>query len=458
MEEMNIPRLVIGATGSGTGKTTITCGLLQVLVQRNLNPMSYKCGPDYIDPMFHSEIIGVNSRNLDLFFTEKDRVNCLLAKHMEGHSLAIIEGVMGYYDGLAGTSYKASTYDLARQTKTPAILTVDGRGKSLSLVAEIKGFLTLCTDSQIKGVLLNRVSSMMYPQLKKLIEEALPVKVYGYIPIMSDCQLESRHLGLVTAKEIDNLQEIVTKMADQLEETVDIDGLITLAKTASPISCKPIETLEKSKIPVRIGVALDNAFCFYYQDNLDMLTELGAEIIEFSPLKDKKLPEDIQGMIFGGGYPELYLKQLSENQSMKNDIKVAINQGMPCLAECGGFMYLHEGIKDREDNLYPMVGALEGTSFPTETLGRFGYITLEAKEDNILCKKGDSIKGHEFHYWDSTHTGGSFRACKPLRKKEWDCIVSRPNLVGGYPHMYFYSNPKVGKNFIRACTGFKTML
>lgn len=450
-----LPRLLIGAAGSGSGKTTFTCGLLQALSDMGKSPMSFKCGPDYIDPMFHTEVLGIPSRNLDLFFSNANTVRYLMGKNTEQVDIAVIEGVMGYYDGLAGISSQASSYDLAAQTKTPAVLLLDARGKSLSMLAEIKGFLELETDSRIQGVVLNRVSGMIYPELKALIEERLPVKVYGYLPKMEDCSLESRHLGLVTAKEIKDLQDIIRKLAVQIGVTVDLDGLVALAESAEELCYTPPELPVGADAVVRIGVAMDNAFCFYYQDNLDLLKELGAEIVPFSPLEDTALPGRLHGLIFGGGYPELYLPQLSENAAMRNEIKNAVENGMPCLAECGGFMYLHEELRGRNDRSYSMVGLIPGESYPTEKLGRFGYIDLTAEKDTLLCKKGETLKGHEFHYWDSTNPGTAFHAQKPLRKRNWKCIISSDNLFAGYPHTYFYSNVKAAENFMAACRQFR---
>lgn len=455
MAQRQIPRFMIAAAGSGSGKTTVTCGLLQALLNRGIRPASFKCGPDYIDPMFHSEVLGIKSRNLDLFFSDSDTVNYLLAKNAAASDLAVVEGVMGYYDGLAGKSTDSSSYDLAKKTSTPVILIVDGKGMSVSIAAMIKGFMAFREDHGIKGVILNRIPAMLYQELKTLIEVELETEVLGYLPTMPDCSLESRHLGLVTAHEIGNLKEIIGKLAAQIEQSVDLHRILELAAGAPAVdyelSARIQAILERkgSEIPPRIAVAMDKAFCFYYQDNLDLLQELGAELVPFSPLEDNALPERIQGLILGGGYPELYLRQLSENKSMLGSIRQAIGDGIPCLAECGGYMYLHQQIKDREGNTYELAGVIEGESFPTQKLSRFGYITLTAREDNLLGRAGTILKGHEFHYWDSTRTGSGYHANKPLRKTEWDCIVTNGNLMAGYPHIHFYSNPEAAAELMR---------
>ncbi len=455
---IEIPRIMIAAAGSGSGKTTVVCGLLQAFLNRGTNLASFKCGPDYIDPMFHTEALGVKSRNLDLFFCHEETVKYLLCKNAEGADLAVMEGVMGYYDGLAGKSTDASAYDLAVKTGTPVILIVDCKGMSVSIAALIKGFLEFRPDNQIKGVILNRLAPMLYEDVKEIIEKELQLEVFGYLPVMKDCSLESRHLSLVTAKEIGNLKEILSRLAEQMEQTINLDRILTLAEVAplvrreaSPASeaMKHANEDKNSRYPVRIAVAQDKAFCFYYQDNLELLQELGAEIVPFSPLEDQRLPRGISGLILGGGYPELYLEQLSCNKSMLADIKAAIGNGLPCIAECGGFMYLHETVKGTDGNSYPLAGVIVGESYPTEKLTRFGYITLTAAEDNLLCDKGEQLRGHEFHYWDSTNTGAGMRAEKPLRRTAWDCVITEGNLWAGYPHIHFYSNPNAAIRFIK---------
>ena len=292
------------------------------------------------------------------------------------------------------------------------------------------------------------------------MEEELGIHVYGYVPNVKDCVIESRHLGLVTPDEIEDLHTNLNKLAEVLEESLELDNLLALANAASELEYtapefKKLPCLEDSnkKKPL-IAVARDKAFCFYYEDNLDLLREMGAEIVVFSPITDEKLPEGIDGLILGGGYPELVAKELSENTSMLSSIKNAIEAGLPTLAECGGFMYLHDSMEDMNGVSYPVVGAIEGRSYKTEHLNRFGYIELTSLTDNILADKDVKIRGHEFHYFDSTACGDGFRANKPLRKKNWECINvgekgSRfENLAAGYPHLYYYSNPNVAYNFL----------
>ena len=441
-----IPRVVLAGTNSGCGKTTVTCAVLQALVNRKLKVGAFKCGPDYIDPMFHSRIIGAKSSNLDMFFFQENTLKYLLAKNGADRDISVIEGVMGFYDGISLTTTTASTYEISQVTQSPVILVVAAKGASLSVLATIQGFLDFCPDNHICGVILDQCTAMTYSVLAKEIETRFSGKIrpLGFLPMMKECSLESRHLGLVTAAEVQGLREKLQILAAQAEQTIDLDGLCELAATASSISCEAVE-LPLQQETVRIAVARDNAFCFYYEDSLDALREMGAELIPFSPLSDRELPLDIQGLYLGGGYPELYAQQLNENTLMRSSIKEVLEQGLPCIAECGGFMYLTESIAG-----YPMVGFLPGKSFDTGKLTRFGYVRLEANHDTLLCKPGAEICGHEFHHWDSEDSGSSFTASK-ASGKSWECVHATDRLYAGYPHFHFYSNPDFAVNFYNTC-------
>ena len=450
------PRLLVCAPASGGGKTTFTCGLLQVLVRRGLSPCACKCGPDYIDPMFHSEVIGAPSRNLDLFFSEADQVRELVALGAQTSGITVIEGVMGYYDGVAVSSV-ASAWDVACVTDTPAVLVVDGRGRARSIAAEVQGFARFREESHIEGVVLNRVSPMAYPRIKQLVEEETGIRVYGCLPVLTDCNLESRHLGLVTAREVADLRQKLDRLADVMEESIDIDGLVELARGANeldaPSGLPRTEALPTGSAP-KIAVAYDDAFCFYYSDALRALSEAGAQIVRFSPLSDEALPKGCSGLYIGGGYPELHARELSENASMRQSIADAIRAGMPTVAECGGFMYLHEQLEDDKGETYPQVGAVPGTSFRTNRLGRFGYVTLTAHHDGLLAAKDSQLRAHEFHYWDSTDPGSAFHAEKPQSTRNWECCVHTPTLYAGYPHLYLPAHPQAVGRFVRACAAY----
>lgn len=462
-ERAGIPRLLLAGTNSGCGKTTLTCVLLALLKEEaHKEVQAFKCGPDYIDPMFHTRLTGRPSRNLDPFMLERETLRWLLLRGARGVDITVLEGVMGFYDGLGGRSVEGSTYQVARMTGTPVVLVVNGAGMSLSVVALIKGYLDFVSDHGIGGVILNRVSKGLYPVLKNLIEEQLPVKVYGYMPVMEECVLESRHLGLVTAEETRRLDEILARLIAQGRESLDLEGLQKLAAAAPCLEAVRPELLPAYGVPdlspsgmVKLAVARDKAFCFYYQDNLELLEELGAKLIPFSPLSAGKLPDDIDGLYLGGGYPELFAAELARNTSMKESIRAALNKGLPCLAECGGFMYLSRSIVLLSGESYAMVGHLPGESHMTEGLKRFGYITLTARADSLLARRGEQIRGHEFHYSDADDCGAGFRAEKPVGGKGWDCYHLSPTLAAGYPHLHFWSNPRFAWNFVQACRHYR---
>ena len=454
---MKIPRILLAAGSSGSGKTLITCGLLEALVERGLKTASFKCGPDYIDPMFHSRVIGTKSRNLDTFFTKPEVTKYLLTRNARDCEIAVMEGVMGFYDGVAGTTTRASAYDLAKVTDTPVILIVNSRGMSVSLAAYVKGFLEYKKDSHIQGVIFNQMSPMLYPRMKKLLEEELGIAVLGYVPKVEDCVIESRHLGLVLPDEIPELKDRLHKLAGVLEETLDIDQILELAGEAPDLQDTKPESVSDFRLsePVRIGVAEDEAFCFFYADNFRLLGEMGAEIVPFSPMEDKQLPDNLDGILLYGGYPELNGKKLEQNTTMKDMIREKLKAGMPCMAECGGFMYLHEEMEGMDGNFYQMTGVIPGKAYRTPKLSRFGYVTLTQKKPALGKEDFGEIPAHEFHYFDSENCGGDFHAAKPESKRGWDCIHGTDTMLAGFPHLYYYGNPEVPKAFLKKCLAYK---
>ena len=442
--QRRVPRLVLAGTNSGCGKTTVTCAVLQSLVSRGLRVGAAKCGPDYIDPMFHSRVIGAKSSNLDSFFFDRDTMRYLLAHNGQDCDITVIEGVMGYYDGLGLTSTRASTYEAARETESPVVLVVNARGAALSVVAAVQGFLDFAPDNNVQGVILNGCSAMSYGALARELESRLGVRACGYLPRLPECALESRYLGLVTADEVEDLREKLRQLAEAAEKTLELDALLEIAHNAPVLDFTPPVLPEKGA-PVRIGVARDRAFCFYYEDSLDLLRQLGAELIPFSPLADEKLPDGVQGLYLGGGDPELYAAQLEENHALRRQIRDAVHTGMPCIAECGGFMYLTQSIAGRA-----MVGALPGDCFDTGRLTRFGYITATAQEDSLLCRAGEQVPMHEFHHWDTPQPGDAFGAEKPSGK-QWRCAYATDTLYAGFPHFHFYAKPVMAQRFLAAC-------
>lgn len=452
---------MIAAPKSGSGKTMITCALLQLLKDSGKNVSSYKCGPDYIDPMFHKKVLGVPSKNLDTFFTdEKTTVQLFLDERADG-DFAVLEGVMGLYDGLGGIYEQGSSYHLAKVTQTPIILVVDAKGMGKSVLALIAGFLQYDTHHLIKGVLLNRMSKGYYDIIKPLIEKELSVKVVGYFPEQKDIGLSSRHLGLVMPDELSDIKKQLNETADRLKKTIDMDLFIDIAEAADEIGDSGSADKDKRKTlknaelmrlqdqnnTVNIAVAMDEAFCFYYEDNLRMLEKCGAQLQYFSPLHDTSLPEDCDAMLLGGGYPELYAKELSKNVSMLNAIKKAFRAGMPTVAECGGFMYLHTYIHN-QNCVFDMAGALDGECHFKGKLVRFGYIELEEKHSNFL-PPDEKIRAHEFHYYDSTDNGADCIATKPATGRSYDCVISHDNYWLGFPHLYYPSNPHFAESLVR---------
>lgn len=457
-EYMKINRFMIAAPKSGSGKTMITCALLQLLKDSGKNVLSYKCGPDYIDPMFHKKVLGVPSKNLDTFFTdEKTTVQLFLEERADG-DFAVLEGVMGLYDGLGGIYEQGSSYHLAKVTQTPIILVVDAKGMGKSVLALIAGFLQYDTHHLIKGVLLNRMSKGYYDIIKPLIEKELSVKVVGYFPEQKDIGLSSRHLGLVMPDELADIKEQLDELAERLKKTIDLDMLLDIAVEAEEIT-KTTNTeqmqIQNQNNTVNIAVAMDEAFCFYYEDNLRLLEKCGAKLQYFSPLHDTKLPDNCDALLLGGGYPELYAKELSENLSMRNSIKTAFKTGLPTVAECGGFMYLHTYIHniceedaDAQNYVFGMTGALDSECHFKGKLVRFGYIELEEKHNNFL-PTDEKIRAHEFHYYDSTDNGADCIATKPATGRSYDCVISHDNYWLGFPHLYYPSNPHFAESFVR---------
>jgi len=448
---MNDQRILLAAPASGSGKTMLTCGVLQALHDRGLRVSSFKCGPDYIDPMFHEKVIGIRSGNLDLFFSGKETLRRLFCQNVGDAEISVIEGVMGYYDGLGAASDEASTYRIAQALKAPVVLIVNARGQSLSALATLEGFLRFRQDNGIRAVIFNQMSEHVFLSLRDEVQK-LGVIPLGYVPRAEELVVESRHLGLVTPDEIEDLSAKLHKLADLIEKTIDLDALIALASDAPEIVAPPAEPLPQMP-KTKIAVARDEAFCFFYRDNLKLMERLGAELLFFSPIRDKHLPEGTQGMLLTGGYPELYAKALSENVSMREAVAKAVRDGMPCLAECGGFLYLHRELEDMQGTFYPMAGVFDAKARRTQQLRRFGYITLTANRSTGILEAGEQIRGHEFHYYESEACGDAMTAVKPSGTKSWQCIRTEGNLLVGFPHLFYESNPRIIMRFLRVCAG-----
>ncbi len=450
----NMPRILFAAPKSGSGKTMITCGIIEVLKRRGLRPASFKCGPDYIDPMFHRRVLGIPSGNLDTFFTDRELTRYLLWEQAKKADVTVLEGVMGYYDGLGGTSERASTYEIAEVTDTPVILVVDAAGASVSLAALIKGMLTYRKEHHIRGVILNRVSPGYYGRLKEVIERECSIEVLGYVPKLPDLQVPSRHLGLVSPQELDAFETWIGKIADALEQGIDIEGLLAIAKEAASYEAK-IPALPQLSKKVRLAVARDEAFSFYYAENISLLERMGAELTYFSPLHDEALPEGIDGLILWGGYPERYAKELERGSKMRAAIFEACHRGIPCLAECGGFLYLQKELEGEDGRFYEMAGVFPGTASRRNHLVRFGYMEAQIFRGGVLGGRGEKIRGHEFHYWDCTENGMDLLAQKPMGGKDYPCMIHSHAMAAGFPHFYYYSNPNMLYRFLTACSSYQ---
>ncbi len=441
-------RILIGGTHSGCGKTTVTCAVLAALKARGLTVSSFKCGPDYIDPMFHSSIIGADAHNLDSFFCDDNCIRQLLWENGKNADISVIEGVMGYYDGADG---RGSAHSVAAITDTVSVIVLDCKGSGESIGAVMKGFLTYKPSNNIAGFIFNRLPARLVPMAERLCTE-MGTEYFGCMPPKSP-SIESRRLGLVTAAEIADLREKTAELGRFAEEHIRLDMLMEAAERYFPeFTEQKLHRICADSSP-KIAVAADRAFCFTYSENISLLKRLGCAVEYFSPMEDEKLPDNCRGLILSGGYPELHAERLAANSSMRECIKTAINRGLPTIAECGGFMYLHDSIRTSDGTEYPMAGVIGGTAFETDRLQRFGYVTMTAGRDCLLCGKGESFPAHEFHYWDSTDCGADFTAAKS-DGRSWKCVHATSALYAGFPHLYFYSDVRLAERFAAACAAY----
>ncbi|MBR4411985.1 MAG: cobyrinate a,c-diamide synthase [Lachnospiraceae bacterium] len=459
---MNIKRVMIAAPKSGSGKTGITCALLKTLKNKGIKTVSFKCGPDYIDPMYHRNALGIPSYNLDTFFTGEEKTRSLFARNASGFDFAVFEGVMGLFDGVGGVKSEGSSYNLAEVTKTPIILVIDAKGMGRSVIPEILGFKSYDKKDLIKGVILNRTSESMFNILKPMIEEECGISALGFIPDMKDRAFSSRHLGLVTPDDTDNYDEVLEELTGYFEKNISFEELGKIASQAEelentesvkcPESADCKSNKDDAESPV-IAVAKDEAFCFFYEDNLTELKNAGAKLVFFSPINDEKIPENADGLYLPGGYPEFHLEELSKNTSMLESIRHAYNNKMPIFAECGGFMYLQKSIENKDGKVYITSSIFNGELKYKGRPVRFGYVSLKEKSPNFL-KDGEEIKGHEFHYYDCDDNGSDVICTKPFTGKTYEAVKTNENIWAGFPHLYFPSNPSFAANFVKKCAEF----
>ena len=443
---------MIAAPASGSGKTLLTCGLLSFLKRRGLTVQSFKCGPDFIDPMFHTHITGRPAGNLDAFMASEASVRRMLAEGMQEADFTVIEGVMGCFDGISFGNAEGSSCYLADMTDTPVILVVNARGMSTTILPLIRGMMEFPGGHVIKGVILNRITKGIYPAMKRMIESELPVRVAGYLPPLDDVHLDSRHLGLMMPHEIADLDQQLERLSDCLRDTLEPDVLYGIADLAGSLSPESSDLPGVTGQNVRIGVAEDEAFCFFYAENLRMLERRGARLVRFSPVHDREIPDHLDALLLCGGYPELLAEQLSDNCSMRESIRRAYREQLPILAECGGFLYLHETLEDPDGRKWPMCGIIPADAFHNHRLTRFGYITLQGGQ--FFGKDTGPVRAHEFHHYESADPGDSFCAVKPDGKRRWNCIHSTEHLYAGFPHLYFPANPAAADAFVAAAVRY----
>ncbi|MCR5034658.1 MAG: cobyrinate a,c-diamide synthase [Clostridia bacterium] len=451
-------KLMLTAISSNSGKTAVTCGLLSLLKRKGWDPCAFKCGPDYIDPMFHRSVLGISSNNLDVFLAGEDGVREVFTRHSKGHGAAVMEGVMGFYDGvrrfgIEEASEFASAHHVADLLDVPAVLVLRPKGAALTMAAVIKGAAEFRAPKRICGVIFNDCSEAYYNMYGQLIKQESGVPVLGYVPHMEEADFDSRHLGLMTAGEIEDLAERIDRIGQKMEETIDLERLFEAAGADAKADIpdeRPCDEAAAKGSGVRIAVAKDEAFNFIYAETLTALEEAGAEIAFFSPVHDTALPDDIDGLYLPGGYPELYGRQLSENKSMLASVREAVRGGLPTVAECGGFLYLSASLEDSEGKDWTMVGVLPGEGSNAGKLVRFGYGYISGKHDSLLLRAGEQVPVHEFHYWDTTADGSDMTLTKVSNGKQWTFGYASDTLYAGFPHLYL-GGGGLAERFVSAC-------
>ncbi|MCQ4699135.1 cobyrinate a,c-diamide synthase [Paeniclostridium sordellii] len=436
-------KILIAGTNSGVGKTTISLGIMQALTKRNLKVQPYKVGPDYIDPSYHTFITGRDSRNLDSYMLDDEKIKYIFKNASKDADISVIEGVMGLYDGFGIDLNSCTSSYTSKILKSPVILVINGKAMSSSAAAMVLGYKELDKEVNIKGVIVNNVKTKNhYELIKEAIEKYCNVEVLGYFPPNEKFKLDSRHLGLVPSVEIEALTEKFYDLGSEIEKYINIDRLIEISESEEIETSFELNELPKLKNK-SIAVAYDKAFNFYYKENLELLNQMNIEIKTFSPLYDEIVPK-ADCIYIGGGFPEVFAKELGINKKMRESIKKAHENNVPIYAECGGLMYLGEKLLDLDGNEYEMVGIFEGISKMTKSLKRFGYCDGIAKVDTVFSNKGDIIKGHEFHHSEfNSNEECSYKMVKKRGNKivdEWYGGYSKGNTLATYLHTHFYNN------------------
>ncbi|GAB4524502.1 MAG: cobyrinate a,c-diamide synthase [Pleurocapsa sp.] len=460
--------MIIAGDRSGVGKTTITLAILAFLSQRGDRVQSFKVGPDYIDPMFHTAITARPCRNLDPILTSEDYVRSCLARHANGVDWVVIEGVMGLFDGIGFNSSPlndyASTAHIARLLKLPVVLVLDCSRLSTSIAAIAYGYAHLDPQVKVAGVILNKVASDRHLELLKTALDAIAMPILGVLRRDDNITIPDRHLGLIPSEELPQLDKIFTRLADIGKTCLNWKLLFPLLRyQPSTINHQP-STINHQPSTIKIAIARDRAFNFYYQDNLDILTELGAELIFWSPLEATKIPADIHGLYFGGGFPEVFAQQLSENQTILQQLKEIILGGIPTYAECGGLMYLCDRLIDLNEQTWSMVGTIPAKTVMEKSL-TLGYRQATALQSSPVINKGQTVRGHEFHRSQiiinpQNSTEGSLWEMKGFHRssKIFSEGWQSNQLHASYLHLHFGASKFLAQNFLQCCRNYQSSL
>jgi cobyrinic acid a,c-diamide synthase len=450
---------MIAGTNSGVGKTTVTLGIMSALVKKGIKVQGFKAGPDYIDPSHHKFVTGNASRNLDTWMMGDSACRELFERAAVNADISVIEGVMGLYDGSIDSTGHGSSAHLAKVLSTPVILVISAKGIAQSAGAVVIGYKKFDKDINLSGIIVNNVSSRShYDCIKSSIEDTCSVPVLGYLNKDKEITIPERHLGLILSEESSCHSVLYERLGEMVLETIDIDGLLETARSAGafPDYDKSTFLNRNSALHVNLAIARDNAFCFYYQDDIDLFESMCAKIKYFSPINDRRLPDDIDGIFLGGGFPELYTEKLMENDSMRKSILEAYNQGTVIYGECGGMMYLLEKLIDCDGRSFKMCGVLGGSTRMENNRQGLGYIIAEATCDNVICKRGDTFRAHEFH-WSKLldvpdDTIFAYKTRKSNGEKSGYDGIFRKNVLASYTHVHFSSNPKLAKNLMLSMT------
>lgn len=446
--ETPVPAVIVAGTNSGCGKTTVSLGIMAALKMRGMDVQPFKCGPDFIDPTLHRLITGNISRNLDIRMCGEEFVRHTFARHGSGADISVVEGVMGLFDGGQG-----SAATLAKALEIPVILVVNAASAAESAAAVIKGFEELDREIQIAGVILNNVAGPRHEELiRDAVDQHCRTEIVGVLPRDPDFAIPERHLGLFMGEEAPLGPEGITSLVEVMERCVDLDAVCRCRSGLKPFPSIPVRVIKGGR-KTRIAVARDRAFSFYYEDNLDMLKDAGAELVEFSVLEGSRLPDDIQGVYIGGGYPELHAEAISKNRSMLESLRSWATNGGVMLAECGGFMLLSEGITLDNGKFHGMAGVFPVKVCMNRRLRRLGYRKVVFSRDSLLGKAGDTLYGHEFHYSDITDMSLDL----PQVFEHGDIQGWQTgNTLGGYMHFHFGRTPGAVLHFVKGCMAEET--